>query len=168
MLLAFGVVAVYFYGRAQPEAVEVSVRAELDSPRSDVWALLSDPMRRPEWRPFVDRIGRIADDADGHEVWRELDDSGDRFDFAVVERHPEDRFVIEVAAVDQIGMEGRWTWTLTDAGAGTVVELSERTAIDNPLMRGLNRLAHDPFDTVEQEVALLAEHLGSPHRIQRL
>ncbi len=169
-LLMFGVVAIYAYGRAQPERVEVAVRAELGSPPGEVWALLSDPARRPEWRPHIDRIGRIADDAEGHEVWRELDPSGDRFDFAVIERQPPRRVVLEVASVDQIGMEGRWTWVVEGdpEGPGSVVLLTEQTAIANPLWRGLNRLSRDPFLTVETEMGLLAAHLGVPADLDRL
>ena len=168
MLLAFGVVGIYFYGRAQPKTVEVSVQAELNKPQAVVWDLLADPSRRPEWRPFVDRVGQIADDNEGREVWRELDHSGDRFDFAVVSRLAPKRLVIEVSSVDQIGMEGRWIWELSSQGNETVIQLTERTAIDNPLWRGLNRLTRDPYETVEMEVGLLAEHLGSPSHIERL
>lgn len=180
VMLSFGAVGIYAYGRSQPAELRVAVQATLDAPVGEVWALLADPGRRPEWRPFVDRIGQIDADEEGHEVWRELDSSGDRFDFAIVERAPAQRpgepsrLVIEVASADQIGMSGRWQWQLEPlpGAPGTrdhsVVVLTEETAIENPLWRGLNRITRDPFERVETELGLLAEHLQSPVDIERL
>lgn len=162
---------VYAYGRTQPAELEVSVRATLEADAGDVWSLLSDPARRPEWRPFVDRIGKI--DQEGPEIWRELDHGGDRFDFEVVERTPATpdrpaRLVLQVSSVDQIGMEGRWHWEITQQAGGSSILITEHTAIANPLWRGLSRLTNDPFDRVETEVAMLADHLGSLVAVQRL
>lgn len=173
MLLAVGTVGVYAYGRSVPAELEVAVEARLDAEPDDVWEVISDPSLRPEWRPFVDRVGRIEDSDEGLEVWRELDHSGDRFDFSIVERAPGQGgrpsiLVMQVASQDQIGMAGRWHWEIRDAEPGSVIVLSEFTAIENPLWRGLNRLTGDPFERVETEVGLLAEHLQSPVAIDRL
>lgn len=193
MLLCAGTVAVYGYGRLQPPRQDVTVRATLRADAPTVWELLSDPERRPEWRPQVHRVGRVSDDADGHEVWRELDRAGDRFDFAIVERRaPEhldapdraaspsarpqaDRhlrrwhLVLRVASTEQIGMQGQWSWTVTSApDQRSTVLLSESTSIDNPLFRGLHRLTRDPYDNVEREIVLLATHLGTAVELERL
>ncbi|MBX2802335.1 MAG: SRPBCC domain-containing protein [Myxococcales bacterium] len=151
-------VGVYAYGRSLPADSVVTVQATLPEPPQHVWQLLGDPSRRTEWRPKVERVGRI-DDREGLPVWRELDASGDRFDFVVLESVPDRRLVIEVASPEQIGMTGRWIWTLAPDAAGTTLTLEESTAIDNPLWRGLDRLVRHPTQRAQTEVDLLAAHL---------
>ncbi|MCA9488542.1 MAG: SRPBCC family protein, partial [Myxococcales bacterium] len=51
------IVAVYAYGRSLPVEHEVTVIAWAPVPPEKAWELLSDPTRRPEWAPRVERIG---------------------------------------------------------------------------------------------------------------
>jgi uncharacterized protein YndB with AHSA1/START domain len=161
-LLVLSVVGVYAYGLAQPAHRVVEARAVLAgvSPE-DVWAVVGAPERRPEWRPAVERIARI-DERDGAPVYRELDADGDRFDFVVTTSEAPRRLVLEVAAPEQIGFVGGWTWALEPVPAGTAVTVTEDGTIDNPLWRGLYALRASPWDTVTGELAMLSAHLGAP------
>ena len=166
-LVVLGLVAVYFYGLALPARHEVRAGATLRGVAPEaVWALLGDPARRPEWRPAVDRIAHI-DDRGGRPVWRELDHDGDRFDFLVARSDPPRTLVLEVAASDQIGFSGSWTWELSPAPGGTEVTVTEDGTIDNPFFRGLHALRSSPWDTVEDELRMLSAHLGAPAEIER-
>ncbi len=152
--VAGGWVALYLYGRAVPAegVLERSVVAQ--APIEEVWALLSDPSRRPEWHPDVRAIARV-EDRDGHAVWREVDEGGDRFDWLVVESTAPRRFVVEAADPEQLGIEARWTWDLAEEGDGTRVTLTERSRIANPVWRGAYVLRYGADAAVEAELDAL-------------
>ena len=164
-----GLVGVYVYGLSKPEVRVVTARAQLAgvSPEA-VWAVLGDPAKRPEWRPRVDRIAHI-EDRDGLAVWRELDHDEDRFDFVVVQSVAPSRLVLAVAAPEQIGFEGSWTYELAPGPKGsTVVSVTEEGKIANPLWRGIHNLRSGAWDTVEGELTMLSTHLGAPATVERV
>jgi uncharacterized protein YndB with AHSA1/START domain len=140
-------------------------------PPQQVYALLSDYERRPEWRPAVARIGRIDDDGEGRQVWRELDGGDDRFDFTVVEEVPGERVVLSTASPDQIGYDATWAFTVhanPDVG-GSTLEVVEVGEVDNPLWRGVFYLRSSPWQTVEQELRWVADALSpgaTPRRVR--
>jgi len=155
---ALGVVGVYVFGLSQPARHVVGATDTWSVPPAEVWALLSDPLARPRWRPDVDRIALISETAEGA-TYRELDAGGDRFDFRVVDVVLGRRLTLEVAAPEQIGFHGGWTWELAPVAEGTRVTVTEDGTIDNPLFRGIYGLTRSQWATVEQELRLLGGHL---------
>jgi len=159
-VLVGGVLGTYVYGSSLPERHQVSVAVDLPVAVDEAYALLSDMEARPSWRPDVERIGRIHDDDAGHQVWRELDAGGDRFDLKVLSTSPPQRVVLATASPDQIGYDAVWTWQLQSSPDGSVVTLTEEGAIDNPLWRGLFYLRAGPESTVRDELRLLSTQFG--------
>ncbi|MEM6931594.1 MAG: SRPBCC family protein, partial [Myxococcota bacterium] len=122
--------------------------------------------RRAEWRPQVDRVGRIDDDAQGRPVWRELDYEEDRFDFRIDAVEPGRHVAIAIAAPDQIGIEGGWDYRIEPDGTGSRVSVTESRRIANPLWRGLFHLTRGSHATVDQELDMLATFLDTDIRIE--
>lgn len=168
MGLAGAWVGVYAYGSAVPERHRAEAVLRLATPPDRVWALVGDPGRRPEWHADIARIGRI-EDRDGRPVWRQLDQEDDRFDLWVVASEPPRQVVLEIADPDQIGLEARWTWTLSPvASGGTEVRLVQEGAVDNPVWRGVWALRFGPYHVVESELTGLATFFGESARPERV
>lgn len=159
------VVAVYAYGRSLPVEHDVSVSALAPVPPEQAWALLSDPKRRVEWVPDVEKVGQIGEVA-GRETWRELDPSEDRFDFSIVSAtFPV--WEVAIARPEDIGMTGGWTWSLSAEGPGTRVTVRERGEIANLLFRGVWALRTGPWDAIERDAAAFSRALGGDGRVER-
>lgn len=166
-LVVLTVVGVYGYGMSQPETHDVAGQLQLEASPTEVYAFLADFAHRPDWRPRVARIGRIQDDTEGHPVWRELDASDDRFDFAVVEQREGERIVLATASPEQIGYDATWTFEVAPGSQGTLLTAQERGTIANPLWRGLFYLQAGPWEGLEQELAWIAEGLDDDAVAQR-
>jgi len=164
--LAVAITGVYAWGRAKPEAEEVRATAEFDVEAETLWAVLSDPTRRAEWRPGVDRVGRIDDDDRGRPVWRELDHDEDRFDFRIETDEAERRVGIAIAAPEQIGIEGGWDYRIEPTPGGARLTVTESRRIANPLWRGVFHLTRGSHATVDQELDMLATFLDTEIRIE--
>ena len=164
--LAVAVVAVYAWGRSIPEQQSATASAEFAVAPQRIWEVLGDPARRSDWRPRVDRVGRIDDDAEGRPVWRELAHDEDRFDFRIDAREPGRRITIAIAAPDQIGIAGGWDYRIEPSSAGSRLSVTETRRIANPLWRGMFHLRRDSHATVDQELDMLANFLGTEIRIE--
>lgn len=153
--LVSAVVGTYLVGRsASPNHVTVGA-VELAASPAEVLDLLQDMTRRPDWRPDVTQIARKSDPTDDREVWRELDDEDDRFDFEVTGR-PHDGVVLRTDAPEQIGYEATWTFQVAPGkSGGSRVTVTEEGFIDNPLFRGLFWLRDGPEQTVRDELTWL-------------
>jgi len=167
--VVLSVFGLYVFGNSRPEGHEVAGEVELAVPPEAVYALLSDYERRPDWRPRVARIGRIADDGEGRQVWRELDEGDDRFDFKVLEEVSGQRVVLTTASPDQIGYDATWSFSVAPRGSGSVLTVEEQGEVDNPLWRGIFYLRTGPWSTVEQELTMVADALSpgaTPRRLR--
>ena len=152
-----GLVGIWTWGASLPEEHTATVRARIPVDADTVWALVSDPTRRPEW---VERVARVVEgEVDGVHAWRQVDPTGDRFDFRIVEdRRP--TLVIATARAEDLGMAARWTWTVEPADGATDVTLTEVGSIPNPLFRANWQLRRGPYVIIESDLRSLAEALG--------
>ena len=164
-----GLVGIWTWGASLPEEHTATVRARIPVDADTVWALVSDPTRRPEWVEGVARV--VEGEVDGVHAWRQVDPTGDRFDFRIVEDH-RPTLVIATARAEDLGMAARWTWTVepVDGASGdgargfgaTEVTLTEAGSIPNPLFRANWQLRRGPYVIVESDLRSLAEALGAP------
>jgi hypothetical protein len=163
---ALVVVGVYAWGLSVPERHLVTVSAVVPRDAEAAFAVVADPAERPRWAPQVARIGRVDDDPGGRRVWRELDETGDRFEFSIVS----DAFptvVLTATRPEEIGMTATWTWTVSPADGGARVTLTEDATIRNPLFRGVWALRTGPWAQVEGDLSALARHLGGTGAVTR-
>lgn len=140
LVLAF--IAMYAIGAALPVAHTATVSAELDSPREEVWALLTDVEGYAGWRPDVAAVTRL-DDQDGRPVWREEAEMG-AMTFAIESWDPPRRLVTRIAD-EGLPFAGRWIYVLEPAGEATAVTITEEGEVYNPLFRFMSRFifGHD-------------------------
>ena len=142
-LLALFILAglgLFFWGRTLPEHHVASVSARYARAPADVWNVLADPQRFPEWRPDVKTV-ELLPDPQGRSAWREHGDYGE---LAMVraEADPPRRMVLEIVADPgaEPDFSGRWVFELVPDGSGTRVIITEDGRIHNPLFRSVASL----------------------------
>ncbi|MGH7699739.1 MAG: SRPBCC family protein [Gemmatimonadales bacterium] len=142
-----------------PKSHETSVTVRLGKPPADVWAVVADFARQPEWNPEITRAKRLPD-RDGRAVWRETYGGFEATVVTAVEQPPR-RLVREI--LPDGPFYGSWTWDLVADGDGTVLTITERGTVDNPLFRGM-MVFHDDTKTARAYAAALARRLGTDLR----
>jgi uncharacterized protein YndB with AHSA1/START domain len=149
-LAALGVVvlaflAMYAIGATLPVAHTATVSAELDAAPEEVWALISDVDRFPDWRPDVETVTRL-DDRDGLPVWREEAEVG-VMTFQVEAMDPPHRLVTRIAD-EGLPFGGTWTYEISPAGEGSRLTITEDGEVYNPLFRFVSRFIFGHESTV--------------------
>jgi uncharacterized protein YndB with AHSA1/START domain len=145
-------------GYGLPEAHTATVYADIGASRSDVWPLVAEPERAPEWRSSVDRVeGRP--DTDGQPAWTEISSTGP-MPMALVERVPEERLVTRILD-EGMPFGGTWTIELADTpNGGTRVTITEDGRVYNPVFRFVSRFIMGHYGTAERYLRDLGSHFG--------
>jgi len=132
----------------------------LDRSPEAVWRVLTDLDGMPLWRSDITAVERLPDMA-GRPAWREIGRSGVR----VIELTRADRprlLVIQRAAGGRTAQPFR-TFELDAAATGTLVTITERGEIRNPLGRVLARL-RSRAPAVDRFLRDLEQRLNPGHR----
>ncbi len=117
-------------------------RAILPRPPEAVWRVLTDLDALPRWRSDIRFLERLPDQ-DGMPAWREDGVHGTRV-FVVAEAQPPSHLEVRVRTDSQLGGPVR-TFDLTAATpSGTLVTVTDRRVMPNPLERVLARMALGP------------------------
>lgn len=159
LIALFAVVAVLVGLRYDKNHV-VSRTIRLKQPCETIWAVISDHANEPAWQPHVKSSRRLPD-RDGHEVW-ELQHKGagnPPMTLETTASAPPHRLVRTIADAKKV-FSGRWEFTLTSAGGGTQVTITENGEIPNPFFRGMFRMFANPAKYVEQYLEALAQKFG--------
>ena len=80
---------------------------------------------------------------------------------------PQKRLVLKIADPN-LPYGGTWTHELAEDGAGTVVAVTERGEIYNPIFRAMARLFFGYHSTMEKTLRQLGKHFGeetAPRRV---
>jgi uncharacterized protein YndB with AHSA1/START domain len=150
------VLAVLVAGLFVPESHEAVVTVRLGRPPADVWAVITDFGKLPEWNPDVTATERLLD-RDGRETWRE-DYDGFPATVVTTASEPPARLVREI--LPEGAFFGTWTWELAAEGEGTRLTITERGTVSNPFFRGM-MVFHDNSRTARDYAAALARRLGT-------
>lgn len=144
-------------GAMRPKSHIASRTFRLGKPPADVWAVVSDYARLPEWFSEVSKMERLPD-RDGKMVWRET--YGGSFTATVVttEWVEQQRIVREI--LPEGPFYGTWTIELAPDSNGTRLTVTERGTVDNPFFRGM-MVFHDNAKTLTQYAEALARRLGT-------
>lgn len=145
-------------GLVLPEAHTATVYADLGAARAEVWPLVAEPERAPEWRSNVDRVD-LGPDVDGQPAWTEISSTGP-LPMALVERVPQERLVTRVLD-EGMPFGGTWTITLADTpGGGTRVTVTEDGRVYNPIFRFVSRFVMGHYGTAERYLRDLGSRFG--------
>lgn len=131
-----GVLA-FLAGAALPAEHRTTAMEIFDRAPEAVWRVLTDLEGMPSWRSDLVRIERLPE-ADGRVSWLEIGSGKDRV-MELTESDPPRRLVIHCREDGRPGLPERIVLLRATAG-GTLVTVSERDQVGNPLFRVLVRL----------------------------
>lgn len=134
--LGAAIVLVLGVGALLPQDHVASVERRVAGAPEEVWRVITDVERMPEWRPEVDRVERLAGRG-ALPVWRESG-AGGALTMEVTELDPPRRMVTRIAD-EGLPFGGTWSYELEPAGTGTRLRLTENGQVYNPLFRFVSR-----------------------------
>jgi uncharacterized protein YndB with AHSA1/START domain len=131
-----GVLA-FLAGAALPAEHRTTAQESFDRAPEAVWRVLTDLEAMPSWRSDLDRIERLPE-ADGRTTWLEVGHGPDQV-MELTESDPPRRMVIHRREDGRPGLPERIV-QLRATINGTMVTVTERDQVGNPLARVLVRL----------------------------
>lgn len=134
----------------------VSGEAMLDRPPETIWRVLTDFDGMPLWRSDLTALERLPD-LGGRPAWREIGRKGTRI-LELATAEPPRRLVVRRAQGGLPSLPMR-TFELAPRGRGTLLTVTERDLVRNPLRRVLNRLL-PPRAPITRFLRDLAQRLG--------
>lgn len=140
LLVLAGVVA--GVGATLPVSHTATASARVAATPEQVWTLITDVQRFPEWRPGVVSVRRL-DAVDGRMVWQEETATG-VLTFGVQEREPPRRLVARIMD-EGLPFGGQWTYEVSADGDGSLLRITEDGEVYNPIFRFVSRfvLGHE-------------------------
>jgi len=158
--LAGAIACLFLIGLTLGSEQVVSRQLQLDHPPEAIWRVLLDLDGLPLWRSDLVALERLPDQA-GRPAWREIGRSGTRVIELTVSEPPH-RLVLSRAEAGLPALPAR-TFELASAEGGTLLTLTERTLVRNPLRRALYRL-HPPGAGIARLLRDLAYRLHGGRR----
>jgi hypothetical protein len=116
-----------------------------------VYAAVRDFQSFPKWRRDVKRVEIL-----GAAQFREHASHG-AVTYDVVEDIPAQKLVTRIADKD-LGYTGSWTYELRPDGDGTILTITEKGEIANPMFRFLSHYVFGQTATMEKYLEDLAKH----------
>lgn len=155
-VLVLAAAAVLIAGWLLPEAHIAERAASLPRPPREVWALVTDPARAPEWRKEVQRV-EMLDTANGSRRWRETGKGGT---LTLVEElsEPPRRWITRIDD-PELPFGGRWIFTLEPEGSGSRLTIREEGEVYNPIFRFVSRFILGHHATLDAYLGQLSAHL---------
>jgi hypothetical protein len=164
---AFLVAAALAVGWFLPPTHVAANRVTYRSDPERIWSVISDFEAYPEWREDVNAVERLPD-REGKPVWVERSSTGD-LTYEVAAWDPPRGLVTRIAD-PRLPFGGTWTYRIEPDTNGTVLTLTERGEIRNPLFRFMTRYVfgyYGGIDAYQRSLALelqettLLEHVDT-------
>jgi hypothetical protein len=156
-LVALGVL-VALVGAMLPRDHVAARRARLPRPPAEIYAVIRDVARAPEWRTDVKRVEPLEPVA-GRARFREVSGQG-AVTFEVMEEAVPSRLVTRIADAE-LPFGGSWTFELQPSGDGTLLIITERGFVKNVVFRALARYVFTHHRTLEQYLRALGRRFGA-------
>ena len=154
-VLALLVIAAVVVGYLLPVGHVASSEATFDRPPSEVFSAIADVTRYPGWRPDVSRVEIVAESP--RLRWRESGSNGE-ITFEIEESVPPGLLRSRIAD-PSLPFGGSWTYEVTPSGSGTLVRITERGEVYNPLFRVASRFVFGHTATMDQFLRNLGQKL---------
>lgn len=158
--LCSGIAALFLAGLLLGSEQTMVGQALLDRSPETIWRILMDLDGMPLWRSDLSSLERLPDLA-GHPAWREIGRNGSRV-IQLSAAEPPTRLVLRTTVAGLPSFPAR-TFELAAAPGGTLLTLTERTLVRNPLRRLLNRL-HPPRGRIARLLRDLDQRLAGVRR----
>lgn len=144
--------AVVVIGLMLPKQHEVSRSASFHLPPEQLFALISGTQN---WRPEVSRYEAVHD-ARGRELFTETTKNGETITYEVIDANPPVSITRRIATPG-LPYAGSWTFSLEATGRDTVVRITERGEVFNPVFRFMSRFVIGQSRGLEAYLQALAK-----------
>ncbi|RMG42697.1 MAG: SRPBCC family protein [Acidobacteria bacterium] len=134
-------------------------RARFDAPPEELFPVIADLGSWASWNSAVKEV-RPEPARDGRPVFV-VAGQWDEIPMVVEVEEPPLRLVTRIPEDAGLGFSGSWTYELAADGEGTVLTITERGRVSNPLFRLLVRLG-DPHATAGAFLRDLGTRFGHP------
>lgn len=152
------VAAVLVIGSLLPKEHQASRAIRFRRPPQEVWAAITDYRAFPSWRSNLKAVEELPAHA-GLPAWVEVDAHGDRLPLEVIEQVPGRRLVARIAD-PRLPFGGTWTYELEPADGGTILRITERGEVRNPVFRFVSRFLLGYDATIERYLNDLGKKFG--------
>jgi uncharacterized protein YndB with AHSA1/START domain len=152
--LALLIVVMAAIGYLLPVGHVASREATLGGTPADVFSAITDVTRYAEWRPDVRSVEVLSSSP---LRWREHGRNG-TITFVVEESAPPSRLVGRIDD-KSLAFGGTWTYEVAPAGANTVVRITERGEVYNPIFRFMSRFVFGQTATIDAYLAALRKRV---------
>jgi uncharacterized protein YndB with AHSA1/START domain len=155
------ILIVVLVGALLPRKHVSSRAARYDHSPAEIWSVITDYAKFPEWRKGVKRVEMLPP-VSGNASWREFDSRGDAIPYEIVESASPHHLVTRIAD-PKLPFGGTWTYEITSAPDGTtLLRITENGEIYNPVFRFVARFFMGYAQTQEQYLRDLASRFGQP------
>jgi uncharacterized protein YndB with AHSA1/START domain len=162
LLIVGGVIALVLLlvviGLFLPRSHRATSVLQIAKPPAEVWAVVRDLGRVPEFWPEVKTSVRQPD-RDGKEVWLQTMKNGFALPLVVEEDRPPARLVTRIAMEGKAPFGGSWIYEIAESGGGTTVTVTEDGFVDNPIFRVMSKMM-GYHSTLDGYLKALARRFG--------
>lgn len=166
VLIIVGAIAVLVAGAVVvgyllPRDHVVAMNARIDGSPDSVWAVVTNPSVYPTWRPQVTKVDLLPPVPTGRS-WRESTSDG-TITYVATVSDPPHRLVTEIADKN-LPFGGQWEYrieALDSAGRASIVTITERGSVYNPIYRFVSRFVMGHTATIDAYLRALSKRFGS-------
>lgn len=157
--VALLVILMAVIGAMQPRDHVASRSATFKRPAAELYALLADVQRGPEWRKGLERVDLQPPGDGGRIRYVEVGSQGP-IAMEIVEGVPGRRLVTRIAD-DSLPFGGGWTFELQPAaGGGTRLTITERGEVKNVIFRFMSRFVFGHSATMDAYLKDVGRRFG--------
>jgi uncharacterized protein YndB with AHSA1/START domain len=153
-------------GMFVPESHSAASRVVLPYPPEQVWDVIADFERWPEWNSAFDAMERQPD-RQGQPYWIGRGGFGP-LPMLVETFDPPRKLVTRIPEDAHLGFGGSWTYEIAPAPEGCTLTVREDGVITNPLFRTISRFVTGYHATLESFLVDAGAHLGQEVTPQRV
>jgi polyketide cyclase/dehydrase/lipid transport protein len=156
-------------GALLPKGHVASRAAKFHQPPDAVWRAITGYEEFPKWRPGVTSVTRMPD-ANGHVVFMEKGGSGAQdIPYEIVESvaptgAAPGKLVAKIAD-QKLPFGGSWTYEVTAADGETLLRITERGEVYNPIFRFVSKFFMSQTKTMEDYLNALGKKFGETAQI---
>ncbi|HEX6575603.1 MAG TPA: SRPBCC family protein [Gemmatimonadaceae bacterium] len=157
-VIAVAVLIVVAIGYSLPVSHTATRAADVSVPPDKVWAIISDPVNYPAWRPDVTKVEQQP----GTPLrWVEFS-GGDRISYEAQAFEPPSHFTARITDKG-LPFGGNWDYHIEPAGTGSRITITENGEVYNPIFRFVSRFVMGHTATLDKYLTALATRTGDTY-----
>lgn len=166
VIVLLALAAAALAGRRLPKTHVAASQMRLDAPLEEVWDVVVDFARYPQWRPGLARV-EAGPLVNGLPSWYEYCGPRLKVQLQFTEFHPKARMATCLVG-EALPIFGAWQYEFAQDGEGTLLTITESDKIYNPLLRFFSRLIFPHHAAMDVFLTALARYLGCEGKPEHL